>query len=346
MSQRSKLIRLVCIVLLSLGIFVAFIWILGDFRMTPAKTIQVEFLDIGAIKRGTELKVGGFGIGRVSGIDFLPQRREDGAWLRLEVAVDADKFVALCAESHFEVAVDSVLGEPFLLLTAGSAAGCTPVREGHVFRGNDVIRLNSVARSLETTAHRLADAINHDEVDLVRLIVQFERTLVDFDALIVDTHVLVKAHADDVSAIVSDSRVLLESGKTYVARHGQTLDRMMVRADAAIGDAARAAAAIRRLAEGIDSDTPETLRQSLGNLQNASHALNLLLADLPPLLAQANASVEDVRAIMAMAKNIVHRLEQGQGSIGMFLRDEEIYDSVRDLVRELKRRPWRLMWKD
>ena len=43
---------------------------------------------------------------------------------------------------------------------------------------------------------------------------------------------------------------------------------------------------------------------------------------------------------------MVARVEAGEGSIGRLLRDEEIFEDIREFVRELKRRPWRIIWKE
>ena len=40
------------------------------------------------------------------------------------------------------------------------------------------------------------------------------------------------------------------------------------------------------------------------------------------------------------------QVESGEGSIGAFLKDEELYDDLRELIRDLKHNPWKLIWKD
>ncbi len=47
-----------------------------------------------------------------------------------------------------------------------------------------------------------------------------------------------------------------------------------------------------------------------------------------------------------MSERTGRRIEAGEGSIGRLLADEEIYEDIREFVRELKRRPWRIIWKE
>jgi len=43
---------------------------------------------------------------------------------------------------------------------------------------------------------------------------------------------------------------------------------------------------------------------------------------------------------------ILDRLEKGEGTVGKFLTEEEIYNDVRDLVKDLKANPWKILKKD
>ena len=42
----------------------------------------------------------------------------------------------------------------------------------------------------------------------------------------------------------------------------------------------------------------------------------------------------------------VARLEKGEGTVGQLLEDEEIYDDLKELIRDIKRHPWKLIWQD
>ena len=54
----------------------------------------------------------------------------------------------------------------------------------------------------------------------------------------------------------------------------------------------------------------------------------------------------DLMAASGDVRTVIGRIEAGEGSIGRLLADEEIYEDIREFVRELKRRPWRIIWKE
>jgi len=39
-------------------------------------------------------------------------------------------------------------------------------------------------------------------------------------------------------------------------------------------------------------------------------------------------------------------LRKGKGTAGALLVDEQIYDDLKELVRDLKRNPWKFFWKE
>lgn len=57
-------------------------------------------------------------------------------------------------------------------------------------------------------------------------------------------------------------------------------------------------------------------------------------------------TAESVRAILADTKVLTQRLKDGQGTIGALLSDREMYDDIREMMKDLKRHPWKFIWKE
>ena len=57
------------------------------------------------------------------------------------------------------------------------------------------------------------------------------------------------------------------------------------------------------------------------------------------LTGKANKLVDNVNGM-------VKDLRKGKGSVGAFLVREEIYADVREMIRDLKRNPWKFFWKE
>jgi len=133
-----------------------------------------------------------------------------------------------------------------------------------------------------------------------------------------------------------------------------------------------------RIAEG-DLSTPVDTRGSdeLAQLMRALHGMTGSLArDAPPLLADAKdtlantkrlsatlgapeqqakikQAVSDVADIASRAKGmtadaqeLVKHMRRGKGTVGALVMDEQLFDDLQELARDLKHNPWKFFWKE
>ncbi|MCX5715721.1 MAG: MlaD family protein [Candidatus Omnitrophica bacterium] len=54
---------------------------------------------------------------------------------------------------------------------------------------------------------------------------------------------------------------------------------------------------------------------------------------------------ESAKSVTQNADIILQRLERGEGTVGKLLKEEEVYDDLRDLVKDVKAHPWKLFMK-
>ncbi len=67
-----------------------------------------------------------------------------------------------------------------------------------------------------------------------------------------------------------------------------------------------------------------------------------LLRALDELLAVGN----KVQAVATDASALVGDIKKGRGTVGALLVDQQIYDDLKELTRDLKRNPWKFFWKE
>jgi phospholipid/cholesterol/gamma-HCH transport system substrate-binding protein len=108
---------------------------------------------------------------------------------------------------------------------------------------------------------------------------------------------------------------------------------------------------IDKLTSQIKDDSGPMLkdaREALANLNRVSatvgdekeqEKIRKLLSDLAQLAERANATVADTQAIVA-------HIKKGEGTVGALVMDEEIYDDMQELVRDLKHNPWKFLWRE
>jgi phospholipid/cholesterol/gamma-HCH transport system substrate-binding protein len=89
-------------------------------------------------------------------------------------------------------------------------------------------------------------------------------------------------------------------------------------------------------------------REALANLNRVSatvgdpkeqEKIRKTLADIAQLAERANATAADAQAIAAHIKS-------GKGTVGALVMDEEIYDDMQEMVRDLKHNPWKFLWRE
>ena len=67
--------------------------------------------------------------------------------------------------------------------------------------------------------------------------------------------------------------------------------------------------------------------------------LKKALDDMAQIASRANATAAD-------AQSIVAKIKKGEGTVGALLMDEEVYDDVQEMVRDLKHNPWKFLWRE
>jgi len=113
--------------------------------------------------------------------------------------------------------------------------------------------------------------------------------------------------------------------------------RILASAEQLSGDAARevpplladgraAVAGARRIAETVgDPKEQAKLRQTLD--------------DVSVVASRAKGMTGDAAEILAHVK-------RGKGTVGAVVMDEQLYDDLQELVRDLKHNPWKFFWRE
>ncbi|PIE06284.1 MAG: organic solvent ABC transporter substrate-binding protein, partial [Sorangium cellulosum] len=64
-------------------------------------------------------------------------------------------------------------------------------------------------------------------------------------------------------------------------------------------------------------------------------------------------TIQDVSEIASRAKmtavdaqSIVAHIKKGEGSVGALVMDEQVYDDLQEMVRDLKHNPWKFFWRE
>jgi phospholipid/cholesterol/gamma-HCH transport system substrate-binding protein len=69
--------------------------------------------------------------------------------------------------------------------------------------------------------------------------------------------------------------------------------------------------------------------------------------------AKLKQTLDDVSVVASRAKamtgdaaDILAHVKRGKGTVGAVVMDEQLYDDLQEMVRDLKHNPWKFFWRE
>jgi phospholipid/cholesterol/gamma-HCH transport system substrate-binding protein len=255
--------------------------------------------------------------------------------VRLKIDVERRYQSSVHTNSIFYVTTQGVLGEQFLAIEPGSSD--QPVLpEGAVVRALDPPRLDMLVAEMYELLHSTVSSIRENKDDIGKAFTGLTRTLKGtgdfFDKngnkldVLADNAVKISEHADE----------LVVGAKGKFVENPQ-LDRILDNVDKTTGTLAK---------EG-----PPLLADAKETIANTKR-LTATLGD-PAAQAKIKQAVDDVADITSRAKSmtvdaqaVVSHMRKGKGTVGALVMDEQLFDDLQELARDLKHNPWKFLWRE
>lgn len=336
MDERRLELKVGALVLATVvGVF-ALLWLMGELRLGSDTGLAVDFGHTGNVVEGAPVKLGGVQVGRVQAIRLLPERRDAQGRpmpVRMELAVSPESLGALRTDARVTVATVGLLGEPYLELNPGSAP--KPLGAGEALRGTDAPRLDLLAEQLSRFVEMLSAMLEKDPEAVTELAANVSRLTKTLDRMLTENEGDVKVLASELSAASKDLRQLAAYARESFAPGGKGA-RLL-------DDAAATAAVVRSELPGLTKSAGTTL-----------DGLAALTGSLGPedgqrvkvALERFTNAAGSLEGIAARADRVLARIESGEGSAGAMLQDPTLYNELRMLVTDLRKHPWKVLWKD
>ncbi len=336
MDERRLELKVGALVLATLAGVLVLLWLMGELRLGSEAGLAVDFGHTGNVVEGAPVKLGGVQVGRVHDIQLQPERRDaQGRPLpvRMDLAVSPEALGALRKDARVTVATVGILGEPYLELNPGSAPERLP--PDTAVRGTDAPRLDVLAEQLTRFVDLLSQMLEEDPEAIRGLAANVSRLARTLDRLLTESQGDVKVLASELAAASKDLRQLAALAREAFQPGGKGA-RLL-------DDASAVASVVRR-------DLP-------GLTKSAGTTLDGLAAVVGPLgpedgarvklaLERLTAASGQLERIAARADRVLAKLEAGEGTAGAVLQDSTLYDELRMLVTDLRKHPWKVLWKD
>ena len=223
-------------------------------------------------------------------------------------------------------------------------------------------RSKDLAKTLQERAPALLDEVDGAVKDVRALVLRTDEVVASVQDVIGDGEPLHRIVGDVeiiASVVAAGAPELLErvdglvdEGRILVADARTTLEQVEGRVD---GLADGADSAIQE-ARGAMRDARGAMRDARGIVRSAQPAveklpaimdrLETLLASLDDTMPALRAALGGVPAVLASARKVTDAVIDGRGTLGALVMDRALYDDLREMLLDLKRRPWKVIWKE
>jgi phospholipid/cholesterol/gamma-HCH transport system substrate-binding protein len=324
------------VLLAALGVLAGFVLLLGDVGLNRGIKVQVDYAFSGSVQPGAPVRISGVKVGRVTEMEFLggTVKDQDGEPLQVRVILHVEERArsVLRQGARFYVNTQGLIGEHYIEIVPPKEPG-PPLAADVPVRGVDPPRYDMLVQRIYDFLGAISRLLDKNEdvlADLLRAGTELARTL---DGALKDN----KAELAD--AIRSASTAAKE-GAELLAKLNRSVDDKKL--SGTVEDVADISARVRK-------DLPEALKklsEALDGADKLSRALaGIDKARVDEVVTKASSAIERADKVLADAGAISSKIRSGSGSVGLLIQDDEIYDDLKELLRDLKQHPWKFVWK-
>ncbi len=284
-----------------IALMVLFEVVSGVSFFKKEKVYTSYFSSVGELRVGSEVKLSGVEVGRVSRVSLAGQNVE------VEIAIDKD--VMIKADSKASINMTSLLGTTYVGLTFGSP-NSSILAEGGVIPSLAPVDFNTLISKVDIAI----DTINNQLLDYDDKI---KSILTNLNSVVSN----IASSKGTVGRLVNDPKVYNELNSTleFFSSISSKIDSgegtmgMLINDEAIYLEAKKALVKINHL-----TDKLITGEGSLGKLMNDDELYN------------------SINALSANLNSLITKINSGQGTLGKLVNDDRLYYDALNSVRKLK----------
>jgi phospholipid/cholesterol/gamma-HCH transport system substrate-binding protein len=339
-QERSIEVKVGILILVALGILGGFVLVMGGLSFEKTYAIYVDFDNPGGLQAGAPVKIAGVDVGKVDEMQFrggeLDPKTGRHPMVRCKLLVKQKVRKTIHDDAEFYVTTQGVLGEQFLAIEPGSPNHPPLDPEKTIPKGVGPPRLDLFFAKAYELLDMTVTGLNNNK-DLVKDIAVNTRDLLGgLNGTITDNRERINRIMQNLDDLTAEAKTLTKDARTNYVDNPKLLTTVDN---------------IEKITTDLKKDSGPLLsdaKEAIANLNRASHVigdpageakLRKTLADVSELASRAN-------AIAADAQSIVTHIKRGEGTVGALVMDEELYDNLQEMTRDLKHNPWKFFWKN
>jgi phospholipid/cholesterol/gamma-HCH transport system substrate-binding protein len=339
-QERSIEVKVGILILVALGILGGFVLVMGGLSFEKTYAIYVDFDNPGGLQTGAPVRIAGVNVGKVDEMQFrggkLDPKTNRRSMVRAKLSVQSKVRDTIHDDADFYVTTQGVLGEQFLAIEPGSPNRPVLDPETTIPKGIGPPRLDLFFAKAYELLDMTVTGLNNNK-DLVKDIAVNTRNLLGgLNGAVTDNRERINRIMANLDSLTAEASSLTKDAHTNYVSNPKVLTTIDN---------------IEKITTDLKNDSGPLLKdakEALANVNRASAVvgdpegqakLKKTLSDVSELASRAN-------AIAADAQSIVDHIKKGEGTVGALVMDEELYDNLQEMTRDLKHNPWKFFWKN
>jgi len=343
MRERGLEYKVGLLIVVSTSILIAFLFILGNYSLRSGFTIDVDFDYVGSLQAGAPVKLSGIKIGKVRAVELFGGKQDPALGKRVQVRVTAwveDRVSdAIRGDAEFFINTAGVLGEQYLEIVPGKDWSHPPIQPGAVVHDehfvHDPPRTDLVVARLYEVLDGVSGVLRDDRDAIKHLLANGASAVAEVNQLLVDNRGKIGELIGSGTSLAHSATTTLDKVNTGLG-DGRPVASLLASADGALVSARSSLQTLTPPASAFLTDatrvTGMVTEQRLAGVDRALDGAATMTGRAGTLLDGAGAIVADLRA--------------GKGTVGNLLSRDELYSDLREFIRDLKRNPWKVFWKE
>jgi phospholipid/cholesterol/gamma-HCH transport system substrate-binding protein len=338
MRERGLEFKVGLLIIVAALVLAGFVFVLGKFSLGPGYTIYVDYEYSGNLQEGAPVKVAGIKVGKVESVSFrggaLDPETGRRVYVRVGAWIERRAKDSIRADAEVFINTAGVLGEQYLEIVPGRDWERPPIAAGAKLVGRNPPRTDLVLSRLYEVLESLSEVLTEDKDAIKNLLRNSASAVAQVDDLL-------RTNREQVGRLIGATSELAASATQTLNKVNAGLDPRMIQRTLASADGVLVAGK-----GAIERVTPEAVAL-LGDARRATGIITADRVDRAIAVAdQAAVAATKAGGLLDNVDGLVTDLRAGKGTAGALLAKDDVYVDVRELLRDLKRNPWKLFWKE
>ena len=338
MSVRFIGIRITVLILIAGAIIISFLFALGNLSFKETYPITVDFNFSGGIQTGAPVKISGIKVGKVQDVEFIGGTLRDskGEYIQIRLHVDIENHAreAIRENAEFFINTANILGEKYLEIATGTW-DYPPMKPQATIRGIDPPRNDLIIARLHQILDSVSELLVHEK-DTIETILHNSSTMLE------SVSVILEEHQDSIGDLIQSSSSLMGEAAVTLNKIHTGLDDPKQISEFVT----QLNLLTKNIAVSIETITPE-LTRVLHEIARISSTVTTGKANaLLDTAIDMGKTTTGLKTLLSESLLLLKDIRAGKGTAGKFLVSDELYLDILEFINNLKRDPWKVLWKE